>query len=92
MGSFGKGSLQKVSRKFRANVRKLSADIPHSFLTQQETYFVQFSADFPQKLRKKKPFANDPISELLKKGYEGHPPVLKIKVVTCQEWSLAALA
>ena len=44
--------------------RKLPASFPHPFLTQYNVFFAifcEFSADFPQK----KPFANDPISELL---------------------------
>ena len=50
MGSFGKGSLQKFSTNFRDNV----------FLAN----FHEVSAEFPQTFREK-PFANDPISELL---------------------------
>ena len=34
MGSFGKGSLQKIFRKFLRNFRKLSAEFPRPFLAQ----------------------------------------------------------
>ena len=69
MGSFGKGSLQKIFRNFQRNFRKLSAEFPHPFLTQyniSSANFRKFSAEFPQTFRKN-PFANDPISELLTK-------------------------
>ena len=67
MGSFGKGSLQKIFRNFQRNFRKLSAEFPHPCLTQcniSSANFRKFSAEFPQTFRKN-PFANDPISELL---------------------------
>ena len=67
MGSFGKGSLQKIFRKFPRNFRKLSAEFPHPFLAQWNAFLCKFprifrriSANFPQN-----PFANDPIGELL---------------------------
>ena len=61
MGSFGKGSLQKIFRKFPRNFRTLSWRNKTHFCA----HFREFSAEFPQTFRKN-PFANDPISELLR--------------------------
>ena len=67
MGSFGKGSLQKIFRNFPRNFR----NFPQNFRTlswRNKAYFLQISANFPQNFRKlsaKNPFANDPISVLL---------------------------
>ena len=65
MGSLGKGSLQKIFRKFPRNFRKLSEPFPGAIklisLQISANFSAEFSANFPQK----NPFANDPISELL---------------------------
>ena len=63
MGSFGKGSLQKIFRKCPRNFHKLSAPFPGAI----KRISLQISAEFPQTFRKN-PFANDPISELLRKA------------------------
>ena len=60
MGSFGKGNLQKIFCRFPRTFRKLSAEFPDAI----KRICVQISANFPQTFCKK-PFANDPISELL---------------------------
>ena len=71
LGATSRKSLQNIFRKFPRNFRKLSAQFPHSFLMQSKKRFIfvanfrEFSAEFLQTFRKKKPFANDPISELL---------------------------
>ena len=64
-------------RKFSANFREISANFPHPFRTlswRNKTHFFanfrEFSAEFPQTFRKN-PFANDPISELLKSRKTG---------------------
>ena len=67
MGSFGKGSLQKFSTNFReifATFRRISAPFPDA-LKSMLANFCELSAEFPQTFCKN-PFANDPISELLK--------------------------
>ena len=67
MWLIGKGSLQRIIHRFSAKFRKLSAEFQH--FPGAKTVLLQISANFPQsfcKTFRKKPFANDPISELLR--------------------------
>ena len=48
MGSFGKGSLQKVFRRFPRNFRRISAPYPGAI----KHSFRELSAEFPQTFRK----------------------------------------
>ena len=71
MGSFGKGSLQKVFCKFRKisakKIRRISAPFPDA-TKRIFSNFREFSVEILQTFRKN-PFANDPIlSELLNCG------------------------
>ena len=61
----GSGREGVIARNFSANFREI---FPHTFLTQQNIFFWQISANFQKnfcKLSAKTPFANDRISELL---------------------------
>ena len=64
MGSFGKGSLQKIFRKISAKFpqtfRRISAPFPDAMKRISCKFPQKFSAEFPQTFRND-PFANDPI-------------------------------
>ena len=69
MGSFGKGSLQKIFHKFPRNFR----GSPQNFRTlscRNKTHFLHISANFPQNFCKN-PFANNPIYKM-NCGSQGH--------------------
>ena len=67
VGSFGKGSLQKCFREFLRNLRKLSVEF-RTLPDARKRSFCKFPAiitEFPQNSPQNKPFAHEPISELL---------------------------
>ena len=74
MGPFGKGviadNLPQTPANFPQTLRRISAPFPDAikvfFFLGGGANFCQFSAEFPQTFHKN-PFANDPISELLRK-------------------------
>ena len=78
----------RSGRVMAAKNSQISAKFPQNFRSlfwRNNTHFLQISATFPQNFRKlhKKPFANDPISELLRERINVAMPADS----RCEVWS-----